>query len=81
MKNLQAALSKYGSDLSVTGTQNENEGKIDFISENTSYSLWLPRNEEDFFTQNTLTMHIDLVSGVINPDKFEPGSQILVINS
>jgi hypothetical protein len=81
LKNLQAALSRYGSNVSITGTQNENGGKIDFVSENTIYSLWLPMNEEDVFTQNTLSMHIDLVSGVINPDKFEPGSQILVINS
>jgi hypothetical protein len=78
VKNLQAALTRYGSEISVTQIQDDDPRTIMFASKEKSYQLTLPLKGGTFTAQQGSTV-IDLVSGEINPRKPLPENQTLEI--
>jgi len=78
VKNLQEALSRFGTEISVTQIHDNAHRIINFESKESSYKLTSPRDGGPFTLQNGSTM-IDLVTGEINPRKTVHGNQILEI--
>ena len=78
VKNLQAALTRYGQEISVTQILDDDPRTIMFASKERSYQLTLPRKGGTFAAQQGSTV-IDLVSGEINPKKPVPENQTLEI--
>jgi hypothetical protein len=79
VKNLQAALTRYGSEISVTQIVDDDMRTIMFESKERSYRLTLPQREGGTFSALQGSTVIDLVSGEINPRKLVPENQKLEI--
>lgn len=77
VKNLQAALNRYGSEVKVTEIMNEDLRQVLFESKETSYKITLPRIEGVDYKAQIGSTVIDLISGEINPRKPVPRHQIL----
>ncbi|MCW4051488.1 MAG: metallophosphoesterase [Candidatus Bathyarchaeota archaeon] len=78
VRNLQAAITRYGSDISVTKIKEEDRRAIIFESETISYRLSLPKEDRSLSHQQGSVV-IDLVTGEINPKKTELGHQLLEV--
>ncbi len=78
VKNLQAALNRYGSEITVTGIIDGEPRVVLFESKENKYRLTLPGKEGEAFEAQVDSTVIDLISGEINPEKV-PRNQILEV--
>ena len=79
VKNLQAAITRAGPEISVTNIPDNDLGTIRFASKQSSYKLTLPREDVETFKAQQGSTIIDLVTGEINPRKHVATNQILEI--
>jgi len=79
VKNLQAAITRSGPEISVTNIPDNDLGTIRFASKQSSYKLTLPREDVETFKAQQGSTIIDLVTGEINPRKHVAMNQILEI--